>query len=347
MLNNIFDKFSRPFAIDLGTYYTLVWDHWANELVLNEPSVVALKRDDEGQEKVIAIGHKAHEMLGKTPRKIRAVRPLANGVIDNFDLTEKMLQHFMRSVYSKPFYKPGPEIVICVPCGSTQVERRAIREAAFGAGARNVFLIEEPMAAAIGAGMPVETPTGSMVVDIGGGTTEVAIVSLCGIVYSQSVRIGGDHFDEHIMNYVRRNFGCLIGEVTAERIKRTIGMAFPSNELLEMSVNGRHVAEGVPRTFNISSNEVLESIQEPLSGIIGAIRNALEQLPPDLASDIKTTGIMLAGGGALLRGIDRLLSEETELPVTIAEDPLTCVVRGGGKVLDMIGSTGREFLATE
>ena len=237
MLKKICDRFSRPFAIDLGTYNTLIWDHWSNEMVLDEPSVVALKRDDEEKEKVIAIGTKAHEMLGKTPQRIRAVRPLANGVIDNFDLTEKMLQYFMRSVYKKPFFKPGPEIVICVPCGSTQVERRAIREAAYGAGARNVFLIEEPMAAAIGAGLPVDTPNGSMVIDIGGGTTEVAIISLCGIVYSQSVRIGGDHFDENIMNYVRRNFGCLIGEITAEKIKRNIGMAFPSNDLLEMSVN--------------------------------------------------------------------------------------------------------------
>jgi rod shape-determining protein MreB len=234
-----------------------------------------------------------------------------------------------------------------VPCGSTQVERRAIRESALGAGAREVFLIEEPMAAAIGADLPVESATGSMIVDIGGGTTEVAIISLSGIVYSASVRIGGDRFDEAIVNYVRRNYGILIGETTAENIKKLIGTAYPTEDVKELEVRGRNLAEGIPRTFTLNSNEILEALQEPLSGIVGAVRAALEQTPPELASDIAARGMVLSGGGALLRHLDRLLTEETELPVVIADDPLTCVARGGGKALEMLSLNNGGFLLRE
>jgi rod shape-determining protein MreB len=236
---------------------------------------------------------------------------------------------------------------VCVPCGSTQVERRAIRESALGAGAREVYLIEEPMAAAMGAGLPVDEARGSMVVDIGGGTTEVAIISLNGIVYSASARIGGDRFDEAIISYVRRNYGTLIGESTAERIKQEIGTAFPSKEIKQMEVRGRNIAEGVPRSFTLSSNEILEALQEPLAGIVGAVRVALEQTPPELASDIAERGMALTGGGALLRDLDRLLMEETGLPVIIADDPLTCVARGGGRALELLESLGGDFLAKE
>ncbi|OAJ35604.1 Rod shape-determining protein MreB [Piscirickettsiaceae bacterium NZ-RLO1] len=234
-----------------------------------------------------------------------------------------------------------------MPCGSTQVERRAIRESALGAGAREVYLIEEPMSAAVGAGLPVEEAAGSMVVDIGGGTTEIAIISLSGIVYSASVRIGGDRFDEAIVSYVRRNYGCLIGEATAERIKHEIGSAYPGNEVREMEVRGRNLAEGVPRSFTLNSNEILEALQEPLMGIVSAVKAALEQAPPELAADIAEKGMVLTGGGALLRDLDRLLMEETSLPVLVAEDPLTCVARGGGRALELADERGFDFLATE
>jgi len=237
--------------------------------------------------------------------------------------------------------------VICVPCGSTQVERRAIRESAAGAGAREVYLIEEPMAAAIGAGLPVEEARGSMVIDVGGGTSEVAVISLHGIVYSNSVRIGGDTFDDSIINYVRRNYGTLIGEATAERIKHAVGSAFPGNEVLEIEVRGRNLAEGIPRSFTLNSNEILESLQEPLAGIVGAVKSALEQTPPELGSDVAERGIVLTGGGALLRDFDRLIEEETGLPVIVAQDPLTCVARGGGKALEMLDTRAIDLLATE
>ena len=252
-----------------------------------------------------------------------------------------MLKQFIRKVYKASIFSPSPRIVICVPCGSTQVERRAIRESAVGAGARRVELIEEPMAAAIGAGLPVEEATGSMVVDIGGGTTEVGVISLGGTVYSGSVRVGGDKFDEAIINYIRRNYGMLIGETTAEEIKKTIGSAFPGSEVREMEVKGRNLAEGVPRSFTISSNEILEALTDPLNNIVSAVKIALEQTPPELGADIANKGMVLTGGGALLRDIDRLLMEETGLPVLIADDPLTCVVRGSGRALEsMDKSTG-------
>lgn len=340
-------RFSRDLSIDLGTANTLIYMREGG-IVLNEPSVVAVRRDhNSSQGRVAAVGLEAKRMLGRTPGNIIATRPLKDGVIADFTITEKMLQHFINKVHENRFLKPSPRVLICVPCGSTQVERRAIRESAFGAGSREVFLIEEPMAAAMGAGLPVEEASGSMVVDIGGGTTEVAIISLSGIVYAASVRIGGDRFDEAIINYVRRNYGSLIGETTAERIKHEIGTAFPSTEVKELDVRGRNLAEGVPRSFTLSSNEILEALHEPLTGIIGAVRAALEQAPPELASDIAERGMVLTGGGALLKDLDRLIMEETGLPVIVAEDPLTCVARGGGRALELMDQFDGDFLARE
>lgn len=339
--------FSKDISIDLGTANTLIYVK-DQGIVLNEPSVVALKQDSpSGQRVVAAVGAEAKHMLGRTPGNIVAIRPLKDGVIADFNVTEKMLQHFIHKVHETKFFRPSPRVLVCVPCGSTQVERRAIRESAMGAGASEVYLIEEPMAAAIGAGLPVEEARGSMVVDIGGGTTEVAIISLSGVVYAQSVRIGGDRLDEAIMNYVRRNYGNLIGESTAERIKQEIGTAYPPTEVREVEVRGRNLAEGVPRTFTLNSNEVLEALQEPLAGIVGAVRAALEQAPPELSADIAERGMVLTGGGALLRDLDRLLMEETGLPVIVAEDPLTCVARGGGKALEMLDAHRGSFLSSE
>jgi len=279
-------------------------------------------------------------MLGRTPGNISAIRPMKDGVIADFTVTEKMLQYFIHKVHQTRFLRPSPRVLISVPCGSTQVERRAIRESAMGAGARDVFLIEEPMAAAIGSGMPVSDPTGSMVVDIGGGTTEVGIISLNGMVYSESIRVGGDRFDEAIIAYVRRHYSTLIGEATAERIKHEIGSAFPGKEIREIQVRGRNLAEGIPRSFKLNSNEVLEALQEPLAAIVAAVKTALEKTPPELGSDIAEKGMVLTGGGALLTNIDRLLMEETNLPVVIADDPLTCVARGGGRALEMMDENG-------
>ena len=323
--------FSNDLSIDLGTANTLIYVK-EQGIVLNEPSVVAIRHDKPGGPKSVAsVGHEAKQMLGRTPGNIKAIRPMKDGVIADFYVTEKMLQHFIKQVHNNNFLRPSPRVLICVPCGATQVEKRAIRESAMGAGAREVYLIEEPMAAAIGAGLPVSEATGSMVVDIGGGTTEVAIISLNGIVYSSSVRIGGDKFDEAIINYVRRNFGSLIGEATAERIKHEIGSAFKTDDIKEIEVRGRNLAEGVPRSFTLNSHEILEALQEPLQGIVSAVMVALEQSPPELASDISAHGMVLTGGGALLRDLDRLLMEETGIPVVVADDPLTCVARGGGK----------------
>jgi len=346
MLRKLRGLFSKDISVDLGTANTLIYVR-GEGIVLNEPSVVAIRQDTSNQRKVLAVGLEAKRMLGRTPGNINAIRPMKDGVIADFFVTEKMLQHFIHKVHENRFMRPSPRVLVCVPCGSTQVERRAIRESAMGAGARDVFLIEEPMAAAIGAGMPVEEARGSMVVDIGGGTTEVAIISLSGIVYAQSVRIGGDRFDEAIISYVRRNYGSLIGETTAERIKQEVGSAFPGSEIKEIEVRGRNIAEGVPRSFILNSNEILEALQEPLSGIVGAVRTALEQTPPELASDIAERGMVLTGGGALLKHLDRLLTEETGLPVMVAEDPLTCVARGGGRALEIIDAFGGDFLLRE
>ena len=348
MLNSLRGLFSTDLSIDLGTANTLIYAR-GQGIVLNEPSVVAIRQDrgSSGSKSVAAVGTEAKMMLGRTPGNITAIRPLKDGVIADFNVTEKMLQSFIHKVHETKFFRPSPRVVVCVPCGSTQVERRAIRESALGAGAREVYLIDEPMAAAIGAGMPVGEAQGSMVLDIGGGTTEVAVISLNGIVYSASVRIGGDRFDEAIISYVRRNYGSLIGESTAEKIKLEIGAAFPANEVREIEVKGRNLAEGVPRSFTLNSNEILEALQEPLSGIVSAVKAALEQTPPELGSDVAERGMVLTGGGALLRDLDKLLSEETGLPVIIAEDPLTCVARGGGRVLEMIDENSVDIFDLE
>jgi rod shape-determining protein MreB len=293
------------------------------------------------------VGAEAKLMLGRTPGNITAIRPLKDGVIADFTITEKMLQHFIHKVHEARFFKPSPRVLICVPCGSTQVERRAIRESAAGAGAREVYLIEEPMAAAIGAGMPVNEARGSMVLDIGGGTSEVAVISLNGIVYSSSVRIGGDRFDDAIINYVRRNYGTLIGEATAERIKHQIGSAYPGKEVKEIEVKGRNLSQGIPRSFTLNSNEILEALQEPLAGIVGAVKTALEQTPPELGADVAERGIVLTGGGALLRDLDKLLMEETGLPVVVSDDPLTCVARGGGRALELFDERGGDVFTVE
>ena len=282
-------------------------------------------------------------MLGRVPGNIEAIRPMKDGVIADFTITEQMLKQFINMVHESKLLKPSPRIIICVPCGSTQVERRAIRESALGAGASQVFLIEEPMAAAIGAGLPVSEAAGSMVVDIGGGTTEVGVMSLGGMVYKGSVRVGGDKFDEAITNYIRRNYGMLIGEQTAELIKKTVGSAFPGTEVREMEVKGRNLSEGIPRSFTVTSNEILEALTDPLNQIVTAVKAALEQTPPELASDIAERGMMLTGGGALLRDLDRLLLEETGLPIHVAEDPLTCVARGSGIALERMDKLGGVF----
>ena len=347
-LNRFRGMFSNDLSIDLGTANTLIYAR-GRGIVLNEPSVVAIRQDrgPGGPKSIEAFGKDAKGMLGRTPQNITAIRPMRDGVIADFNITEKMLQHFIRQVHESKILRPSPRVLICVPCGATQVERRAIRESAAGAGARKVYLIDEPMAAAIGAGMPVDEPKGSMVLDIGGGTSEVAVISLNGIVYSASVRVGGDKFDEAITNYVRRNYGILIGEATAEKIKHEIGTAYPGKDLLEIEVKGRNLSEGIPRSFSLNSNEILEALQEPLHGIVSAVKTALEQTPPELGADVAERGIVLTGGGSLLRDLDRLIMEETGLPVVLAEDPLTCVARGGGRVLELIDQHGGDFLAVE
>jgi rod shape-determining protein MreB len=336
--------FSNDLAIDLGTANTLIYVR-GKGIVLDEPSVVAIRQEGgpSGKKTIQAVGLEAKQMLGRTPGNITAIRPMKDGVIADFTITEQMLKFFIKKIHDSRLFHPSPRIIICVPCGSTQVERRAIRESAIGAGARQVYLIEEPMAAAIGANLPVAEATGSLVVDIGGGTTEVGVISLGGIVYAASQRVGGDKFDEAIINYIRRNYGMLIGESTAETIKKRIGSAFPGSEVLEMEVKGRNLAEGIPRSFTISSNEILEALTDPLNSIVSAVKSALEQTPPELGADIAEKGMVLTGGGALLRDIDRLLMEETGLPVIVAEEPLTCVVRGSGRALEEMDKLGTVF----
>jgi rod shape-determining protein MreB len=340
MFSRLLGFMSADMAIDLGTANTLVYVK-GRGIVLAEPSVVAIA-DVRGKKQVVAVGEEAKLMLGRTPGYITASRPLRDGVIADFEVAEEMIKHFIRKVHNRRGFA-SPLIIVCVPSGSTAVERRAIQESAESAGARRVALIEEPMAAAIGAGLPVTEPSGSMVVDIGGGTTEVGVISLGGIVYSASVRVGGDKFDEAIINYIRRNYGMLIGESTAENIKKTIGSAFPGSEVREMEVKGRNLAEGIPRSFTISSNEILEALTEPLNSIVSAVKSALEQTPPELGADIAEKGMVLTGGGALLRELDRLLMEETGLPVIVADDPLTCVVRGSGRALEEMDKLGSVF----
>lgn len=345
MFKNLRGLFSSDLAIDLGTANTLIWVR-DKGIVLNEPSVVAIRHDPgpRNNRTILAIGNAAKQMLGRTPGNVQAIRPMKDGVIADFTVTGEMLKFFIRRVHEHRLFQPSPRIVICVPCGSTQVERRAIRESAMSAGAREVYLIEEPMAAAIGAELPIMEPTGSMVLDIGGGTTEVGVISLGGIVYAHSLRMAGDKMDEAIINHIRRTYGLLIGEATAERIKREIGTAWHQSEVRRAQIKGRHIADGVPRSQDMDSREVHAALSECLSAIVAAIKTALEQTPPELGADIAEKGIVVTGGGALLRDIDRMLAAETGLPIIITEDPLTCVVRGCGRALQDAETMGDVFL---
>jgi rod shape-determining protein MreB len=340
---NLFDAilgmFSNDLAIDLGTANTLVYLK-GKGIVVSEPSVVAVQKDALGQKKVLAVGTDAKNMLGRTPGSIVAIRPMKDGVIADFDITEEMLRYFIRKIHNRKALV-RPRIVICVPSGITQVEKRAVKESAESAGAREVYLIEEPMAAAIGAGLPITEASGNMIVDIGGGTTEVAVISLAGIVYSKSVRVGGDKMDEAIAQHLKRKYNLLIGERTSEAIKIQIGSAYPESAsspteawVDTMEVKGRDLVSGIPKTLEIGAQEIREALSEPINAIVEAVRISLERTPPELAADIVDKGIVLAGGGALLRNLDQLLREETGLPVVIAEDPLSCVVLGSGSVLD-------------
>jgi rod shape-determining protein MreB len=334
MFKKFFSLFSNDLAIDLGTANTLVVTK-DRGIVINEPSVVAVHRNSRGQTKVLAVGKEAKEMLGRTPGSITAIRPMRDGVIADFEVTQVMLKHFIRKATAEhSLFRP--RIIICIPFGITQVEKRAVKESAQMAGAREVFLIEEPMAAAIGAGLPIMEPSGNMIVDIGGGTTEVAVISLGGIVYSKSVRVAGDKFDEAILNYIKRKYSLLVGERTAEQIKIAIGNAYPFEDERTYEVKGRDIITGAPKTIEINSEEVRDALAEPVAAVADAIKLALERTPPELAADIVDNGIILAGGGSLLANLDILIKEKTGLPVALAEDPLTCVVRGSGKVLQDI-----------
>ncbi|OIP28795.1 MAG: rod shape-determining protein [Deltaproteobacteria bacterium CG2_30_63_29] len=334
IFDKLFGLFSNDLAIDLGTANTLIYAK-GKGIVLCEPSVVAVQKDARGGKRVLAVGREAKEMLGRTPGSIMAIRPMKDGVIADFEITEAMLRHFITRAHNRKTLV-HPRIIICVPFGITEVEKRAVRESAESAGAREVYLIEEPMAAAIGAGLPIMEPSGNMIVDIGGGTTEVAVISLAGIVYSNSVRVGGDKMDEAIIQHMKRKYNLLIGERTAEHIKCTIGMAYPSEQVVTMDVKGRDLVAGLPKTIEINSDEIRDSLQEPINAILEAVRNALEQTPPELSADIVDKGIVLAGGGALLMNLDILLREETGLPVLLADDPLTAVVLGSGRALDQL-----------
>jgi len=332
MFDALFGIFSNDLAIDLGTANTLIYVK-NQGIVCNEPSVVAVQqRNERGGKKVLAVGAEAKRMLGRTPGSIVAIRPLKDGVIADFEITEAMLRYFIQKVRTLV----RPRIIVGVPFGITEVEKRAVRESAESAGAREVYLIEEPMAAAIGAGLPITEPTGNMIVDIGGGTTEVAVISLSGIVFSRSVRVGGDKMDEAIAQFIKRKYNLLVGERTAELIKITIGSAYPSDEVQTMEIKGRDLVAGVPKTVVITDEEIRDSLLEPINQIVEAVRLSLERTPPELASDIVDRGIVLAGGGSLLRNLDILLREETSLPVMMADDPLTAVVMGAGKALDEI-----------
>lgn len=335
IFNAIWGMFSNDLAIDLGTANTLVFMK-GKGVVVSEPSVVAVKTGAAGQRKVLAVGIDAKEMLGRTPGSIVAIRPMKDGVIADFDHTEEMLRYFIRKVHNRKNLV-RPRIVICVPSGITQVEKRAVRESAESAGAREVYLIEEPMAAAIGAGLPITEASGNMIVDIGGGTTEVAVISLAGIVYAQSVRVGGDKLDEAIVQYMKRKYNMLIGERTAEAVKIGIGNVYETDEeMVTMDLKGRDLVSGIPKTLEVNSDEIREAMSEPINTIVEAVRISLERTPPELAADIVDKGIVLAGGGAYLKNLDLLLQKETGLPVVVAEDPLSCVVLGSGQVLDQL-----------
>jgi rod shape-determining protein MreB len=333
-IDYVLGKFSNDLAIDLGTANTIVYVK-DKGIVLNEPSVVAVHQDARGMKKVLAVGNEAKNMLGRTPGNIVAIRPMRDGVIADFDITEAMLKHFILSVHNRKSLV-RPRIIISVPSGITQVERRAVRETVESAGAREIYLIEEPMAAAIGAGLPVAEPTSSMIVDIGGGTTEVAVISLAGIVYSKSVRVAGDKIDEAIVQYMKRKHNLLIGDRTAELIKMEIGCAYPFDEIKVGSIKGRDLISGIPKITETNSEEIREAINEQITFIVDAIKDTLENSPPELAGDIVDRGIVLTGGGALLHNIDILVREETGLPITITDDPLSAVARGAGMALDQI-----------
>jgi len=324
---------SNDLAIDLGTANTLIYVR-GQGIVCNESSVVAVQRDMRGGRRVLAVGLEAKRMLGRTPGNIVAIRPLKDGVIADFEITEAMLKYFIGKVHNHRKHLVRPRVVICVPNGITEVEKRAVKESAELAGAREVYLMEEPMAAAIGSGLPITEPVGNMIVDIGGGTTEVAVISLAGVVFSRSIRVGGDKMDEAIIQYIKRKYNLLIGERTAELIKITIGSAYPGDEIQTMEIKGRDLVAGVPKTVQLTDEEIRDSLLESINQIVEAVRIALERTPPELASDIVDKGIVLAGGGALLRNLDVLLREETGLPVVVADDPLTAVVMGAGKALD-------------
>ncbi len=335
LFDYIYGMFSNDLAIDLGTANTVIFAR-GKGIVSCEPSVVAVKKDSAGHRRILAVGREAKEMLGRTPGSIVAIRPMKDGVIADFDVTEKMIRHFINKAQQrKTLVKP--RVIIGVPSGVTEVEKRAVKSSAELAGARAVFLIEEPIAAAIGAGLPITEPSGNMIVDIGGGTTEVAVISLSGIVYASSVRVGGDKMDEAIVQHMKRKYNLLVGLPTAEKIKCRIGNAFDSGEATSMEVKGRDLVAGLPKTLTITSDEIREALAEPVNSIVEAVRVALERTPPELSADIVDKGIVLAGGGALLTGLDMLLREETGLPVMIADDPLSAVVLGCGKVLDEIG----------
>jgi len=334
ILDSLLGVFSTDLAIDLGTANTCVYVK-GRGLVLSEPSVVAVRKDSRGNKVVIAVGHEAKRMLGRVPGNVEAIRPMKDGVIADFEVTEAMLRHLIaRAQKSNHFVHP--RVMICVPTGVTQVEKRAVKESAQSAGAREVYLIEEPMAAAIGADLPITEPISNMVVDIGGGTTEVAVISMAGIVYSRSVRIGGDKMDEAIMTHIKRKYNLLIGETSAEDIKIKIGSAYPLDPEETLEIKGRDLLDGIPKNITITSEEIRKSIAEQVDSIVQAVRVALEQTPPELAADIVDRGIVLTGGGALLKGLDQLLREQTNLPITVVDDPLSTVVMGTGKALDNI-----------
>ncbi len=341
MFRYLLGLFSNDMGIDLGTANTLVYVK-GEGIVLMEPSVVAVQA---GTNNVLAVGEEAKKMLGRTPGSIVAIRPLKDGVIADFDITESMLRYFIRKVHNRRALV-APRVVVAVPSGITEVEKRAVKDSAEQAGARQVFLVEEPMAAAIGVGLPVQEPAGNLVIDVGGGTTEVAFLSLAGIVFSKSVRVGGDEMDEAITQYLKRNYNLMIGERTAEQIKISIGSAYPLKEEMSMEVKGRDMIAGLPKTLRVTSEEVREALAEPISTIVEVVRIALERCPPELSADLVDRGLIMAGGGALLRGFNRLISEETGLPVHIADDPLSAIAIGTGKVLDELYFL-QKILATE
>ena len=332
LLDRVYGFFSHDLAIDLGTANTLVYVK-GKGIICSEPSVVAVHKGGKGVDKVLAVGAQAKEMLGRTPGSIFAIRPIKDGVIADFEITEAMLRYFIRKAHNRKTLI-RPRIIICVPPCITAVEKRAVRESALSAGAREVYLIEEPMAAAIGAGLSITEPSGNMIVDIGGGTTDVAVISLSGIVISRSIRVGGDKMDEVIINYVKKKYNLLIGERTSELIKITIGTAYPTEENRTMEIKGRDLIAGIPKTIEIKSEEVREALAEPINAIVETVRQTLERTPPELAADIADKGIVLVGGGSLLANLDVLLREETQLPVMLAEDPFTAVAYGAGKALD-------------